>query len=358
MNSEPELRLLLQEQPALEQPDRRVAMVAGLAAQVVLVFVSQFMPANNFVARSGPRIDSEIVKVTPLIAPPPKEMTQKDPSKGKVSLEVNLEGLVSKSTTPRPPTQQNAGVGAPQASRNVEAPAAAAVAPPKTTPEPSKPEPEQVVRNSPPSPQPPAQGVLDAPQPRIQVAEQPRLPVPTSGTAAGTGTGTAPSGARIPPISRPSSIEEMARQATRPSSSGGGLVVGGFEESSPGLGSALSGNQPLRQGSSLELLSDPKGVDFKPYMIRVLASVKKNWLAVMPESARLGQRGQTQIQFAVNRDGSVPKLVIASPSGTQSFDRAAVAGVSASNPFPPLPSEFQGLQIRLQLTFTYNAPPK
>jgi outer membrane biosynthesis protein TonB len=42
------------------------------------------------------------------------------------------------------------------------------------------------------------------------------------------------------------------------------------------------------------------------------------------------------------------------PSGTEALDRAAVAGVSASNPFPPLPGEFKGDQIRVQLVFFYN----
>ena len=38
------------------------------------------------------------------------------------------------------------------------------------------------------------------------------------------------------------------------------------------------------------------------------------------------------------------------------FDQAAVASVSASNPFPPLPSEYKGSEIRLQLAFSYNVP--
>ena len=50
----------------------------------------------------------------------------------------------------------------------------------------------------------------------------------------------------------------------------------------------------------------------------------------------------------------MPKLVISVPSGAQPLDRAAVAGISASNPFPPLPVEFKGEQIRLQFTFSYN----
>jgi TonB family protein len=95
-------------------------------------------------------------------------------------------------------------------------------------------------------------------------------------------------------------------------------------------------------------------VDFKPYLIRILAIVKRNWLAVIPEAARMGRQGRVQIQFALNRDGSIPKLVIAASSGTQSLDLAAVSGVSASAPLPPLPDDFHGDQVRLQLTFSYN----
>jgi TonB family protein len=111
-------------------------------------------------------------------------------------------------------------------------------------------------------------------------------------------------------------------------------------------------------GSNLQLLSDAKGVDFKPYLIQILAAVRRNWLAIYPQSARMGRRGRVLIQFIVDRKGGVPKLVIADPSGTEAFDRAAVAGISASDPFPPLPADYKGDQIRLQLTFSYNMPQR
>ncbi len=78
-------------------------------------------------------------------------------------------------------------------------------------------------------------------------------------------------------------------------------------------------------------------------------------MQVYPESAKLGARGRVQIQFAISKDGKIPKLVIVMPSGPESsLDRAAVAGISASNPLPPLPTEFAGEIVRLQLTFLYN----
>jgi hypothetical protein len=36
------------------------------------------------------------------------------------------------------------------------------------------------------------------------------------------------------------------------------------------------------------------------------------------------------------------------------LDRAAVAGLSMSNPLPPLPAEFKGEQVRLAFSFAYN----
>jgi TonB family protein len=68
----------------------------------------------------------------------------------------------------------------------------------------------------------------------------------------------------------------------------------------------------------------------------------------------LGNRGIVTVQFIVDRTGQVPKLVIETPSGSEALDRAAVAGISASVPFPPLPPEFKGHEIRLQFAFKYN----
>ena len=136
--------------------------------------------------------------------------------------------------------------------------------------------------------------------------------------------------------------EGGVRQAVGDGFGTGGL--GGYLPPSPG-----------NAGSNLELLSDPEGVDFRPYLLQILATVRRNWFAVIPESARLGMsRGRVAIQFAIGSDGSVPKLVIATSSGVTSLDRAAVAGISASNPFPPLPADYSGKDVRLQFQFRYN----
>jgi TonB family protein len=148
------------------------------------------------------------------------------------------------------------------------------------------------------------------------------------------------------------SLVEAARNQMTEQGSGRQSVGDGVGASAIGGYSAPSkGNI----GSGVELLSDADGVDFRPYLLQVLNSVRRNWFAVIPESARLGiERGRVAIQFSISRQGDVPKLVIASSSQSQPLDRASVAGVSASLPFPPLPSEFTGDEIRVQLVFLYN----
>jgi TonB family protein len=121
-----------------------------------------------------------------------------------------------------------------------------------------------------------------------------------------------------------------------------------------GLGSL--DNAPS-QHAAIELKSDPQGADIKPYLIRILAIVRANWRTVTPESARLGtRRGCTVVEFAIDRNGSIPKMVVADSSGSDPLDRAAAAGLMMSNPLPPLPSDFRGMQMRLAFSFSYNLP--
>ena len=152
--------------------------------------------------------------------------------------------------------------------------------------------------------------------------------------------------------------EEMAAAAISQMSDQGG----GRQAVGDGVGAAAIGGYSAPSkgniGSGLELLSDPEGVDFRPYLLQILNSVRRNWFAVIPESARLGlEKGRVALQFSISRQGDVPKLVISSSARSQPLDRASVAGVSASLPFPPLPADFQGDEIRVQFVFLYNVKP-
>jgi TonB family protein len=187
-----------------------------------------------------------------------------------------------------------------------------------------------------------------APPPQIQTEEKPRLAFETPGGQSGAGQG-------IPKAALPSTSVADAMRSLAHGSGGGGLEVGDVGAGEGGLGPGI--NQPPaagRQQSKLQLLSDPMGADFGPYLLQILQTVRRNWFAVMPESAKLGRRGTVLVQFAIAKDGSVTKVVFATNSGVESLDRAAVASISMSNPFPPLPAEFRGNMVRLQFTFAYN----
>jgi len=149
------------------------------------------------------------------------------------------------------------------------------------------------------------------------------------------------------PLSAGSAIEQAARDARRSGGMGGGGDLGSGLGGG-GRGSSVQGN--------LEILSDTMGVDFGPYLERVLHDVRLNWYAIIPEVARppLLKKGKVSIEFAILKDGSVAGMKLDGPSGDVSLDRAAWGGITASNPFPPLPTEFRGEYLQLIFHFYYN----
>ena len=114
---------------------------------------------------------------------------------------------------------------------------------------------------------------------------------------------------------------------------------------------------PGAGSGGVQILSDTEGVDFNPYITRLLATLKRNWLYVMPESARW-DKGVVFTSFQINRDGSVPAPdpSLDRTSGKGPLDTAAMSAIHASNPFEPLPSQFKGPFIRLRVAFVYNIP--
>jgi TonB family protein len=107
------------------------------------------------------------------------------------------------------------------------------------------------------------------------------------------------------------------------------------------------------------MLTPTEGIDFTSYLQRVLASVKRNWYAIMPESARLGDQGRVTLQFRIMQNGIVPDAEpqLISTSNKEPLDRAAISSIRASTPFEPLPPGFSGPFIELRFIFFYNLPP-
>ena len=159
-------------------------------------------------------------------------------------------------------------------------------------------------------------------------------------------------GLRLPNLTPGQSIQESLQDAVRNRGASG---TGTGEGSGPGDSNSQFENfHPNFSTEAPLILSDTKGVDFGPYLSRIVYIVSRNWLSVMPESARLGEKGRVGIVFEILKDGSVPQLRLVASSGAEPLDRAALAGLRTSIPFPPLPEEFTGNHLVLQFVFLYN----
>ena len=329
-----DIRLLLAWDTAADHARSRRAGTLSIITHIVGLLILVSLPTEVF---RPPEIRQVI---TPLIFPR-KGLTQRAPNTDKISKSFNVEGLLPRPKVQLPPSRPST-----TRPRALQPPPVAEKKPvPPTMIEPPKI--EAAVKDTGPK-LPPGLPLPAPPPPQIQPEEKSRLALENPGGVSASGQGVA----KEPPPS--TSVADAMRALAH--SSGGGIVVGDLGAGGPGgLGPGM--NQPPssgRQQSQLQLLSDPMGADFRPYMLQILQTVRRNWFAVMPESARLGRRGTVALQFAIAKDGTVTKIVFATNSGVDSLDRAAVASISMANPLPPLPVEFRGNVVRLQLTFAYN----
>jgi TonB family protein len=210
----------------------------------------------------------------------------------------------------------------------VSKPAAPDLPPLPLPPTPAPPKQQQLAQALP----PPNTVLPPGPVPQIKlsdpVTESPKLPV-------------------LPQTSAGKTLEDSVRGMARQRAAGGGEVL---------LDPALNSITPQLPGAigGAKILSDTMGVDFSAYLQRVLIDIRRNWMAVMPEIARMGKRGQVTLQFEILKDGPVSKIYLVGASGSEPLDRAAIAAIGASNPMPPLPPEFRGPMLRLQVVFLYN----
>jgi TonB family protein len=341
---DPELDLLLHWGDPDTVPRTRRAAVLSVLVHAGIIAVLLLLPDEYF-APPPRRPEPQFTRrVTPLIDPI-TEFTQKRKNEGKLTKEIDVAAL-------QPRDRIQAPKGAPSTTRQAAKRPAPVAAPPTPAPAPL-PEPPKIEATNREAPRldlPPA--AQPAP-PQIQAVEKPKMVLENVG-------GPPPP---VPPNQRQiampnTSVADAIRQTAR-QMPGGGLMVGDPGAGPGGVGEGINlPPSPGVQGSALELKSDPMGVDFRPYLTQILATIRRNWNAVMPESVSRGLRGKVGLTFSIERAGRVAKMVYAFQSGSDALDRAAIAAISASNPLPPLPPEYKGDRIVLQLNFAYNMPKR
>jgi outer membrane biosynthesis protein TonB len=214
-------------------------------------------------------------------------------------------------------------------------------------PQPAAGAPAPVQRPQPPAPQPQHQA---APQPQQPPAPQPQQqPKP-------------PQNSNIPDAPRPAtpshstfggaqSPGQSLRDAAAAAARGGG--GGNYGTSGPSAHNGPDG---------VEILSDTLGVDFGPYIKRLLRILYNAWVPLIPEETRppLNKEGSTLIRFTINPDGNlaVGGMHLDASTHDQAIDRAAWGSITSVGQFPPLPKNFNGpnLQLRVHFIIAHDAP--
>ncbi len=202
------------------------------------------------------------------------------------------------------------------------------------------------------APAPPAPSIANAMPP----APAPALPLPNAPQP--TPRSTPPVVAEAPtpqPSAKPnfntnsnaeSSIQDAIRNAAR--NPGGG-----------GYGPRGNSSSPLSIGGA-EILSDTQGVNFQPYLRRILADIYRNWIPLIPEECRppLSKQGETLVRFKILPDGRIGGMWLDGSTHDDAINRAAWGSITREGQFPPLPSQFHGPELELRIDYYVNKQPE
>lgn len=229
------------------------------------------------------------------------------------------------------------------------------LAPPAPTPDPIQP--PSVVHEA------PKDSVSTSPAPVVTPPHnEPAKPIPAPALESVEPPKPTTSTLILPKLSAGRSIEQSLSDAQRDGGSAPTIAsqgrIPGARSGGPGGGGFPGGGGQGEAGAGLQMLTPTQGVDFTSYLNRVYVSVKRNWFAIMPESAIMGDQGKVSLRFRIMRDGTViaEEPILEQSSGKPPLDRAAMSSIRASSPFEPLPSAFTGPYIELRYIYFYNIP--
>jgi hypothetical protein len=208
---------------------------------------------------------------------------------------------------------------------------------PKPTPPAPAPEPQQATPQAP-QPAPQQQPAPAAPPPAAAPQPSPQLPLETPRPSPVPARPNFSLGSQNP--------ADQLRQAMRDSAHGetGGMSGGSLAQHSGADGGA-------------QILSDTQGVDFGPYLQKVIRETYRTWDPLIPEEVNppILKRGQCEIIFTILPNGRLQAhaMQLTGRSGDVALDRAAWGAIEGAD-YPPLPREFHGPYLQLRFRFQYN----
>ncbi|MCU1322617.1 MAG: energy transducer TonB [Acidobacteriaceae bacterium] len=224
---------------------------------------------------------------------------------------------LDKKTLEQLQAMRKAGTPAP-ASPSPTAKAAPAPAPQQQAPPQQQQQPQQPL-----PPAPPQQAMVDAPRP--------------APTKPNFGNQSQSAG---------SAIRQAAQGAAQSRGQGGGNFGASLPASHGGM------------NTGVEVLSDTQGVDFGPYIRRILSDIQRNWEPLIPEEARppLNKQGETLIRFTIGSNGRIVAMNLDNSTHDDAINKACWSAITSEGQFPPLPKEFKGPVLELRLLFLTNKP--
>ncbi len=169
----------------------------------------------------------------------------------------------------------------------------------------------------------------------------------------------------IPRASAPVPEAPLPQAPTRPNFNTGGSASQEMQQAMQGSAHAGSGGSVGIQGGTgrgaalgqgVDILSDTQGVNFQPYLQRILRQIYEQWIPLIPEEAQppLSKQGATLIRFTINADGTISAMHLDGSTHDDALNRAAWGSITGVGQFPPLPKEFHGPNLELRIHYLVN----
>jgi TonB family protein len=196
--------------------------------------------------------------------------------------------------------------------------------------------------------QPPPPPAATQPTPPVPAPALPLPAAPTPRAATPVPEAPSPQAGSKPTFNTPGSANKEMQQAMQGSEHADSAASLG--ERGSGKGAAL--------GQGVDILSDTQGVNFQPYLQRILREIYEQWIALIPEEARppLNKQGTTLIRFTINSDGTIAAMHLDGSTHDDALNRAAWGSITGVGQFPPLPKQFHGPNLELRIHYLVNEP--
>jgi len=100
---------------------------------------------------------------------------------------------------------------------------------------------------------------------------------------------------------------------------------------------------------------DPQRADFTVWINHLKNEVYRNW--IVPQTALLTANDPVDMEFTVEKTGSMSGLRLLKSSGSPLLDEAAANALTRSQ-FAALPEEYRAASVTMQITFYYKGRPR